>query len=97
MIDGVESSLGMYGRDRASSGACVSRRGLDRDRDRGGEGGDSGESYGPSSGAGVRLLYRLAAKLERLGSSGLRRKGGTEGSGKIGPISGVRRLEEMFG
>ena len=89
----------MYGRERAGSGARVSIRGRDRGRDCG-EGGDvSGESYSCSS--GVRLLYRQAAVLGRLGCSGLRRKGvariGTEGTGAIGPISGVRRLEKMSG
>lgn len=35
MIEGVESSWGVYGRECAGSGARVSRRGRDRDRDRG--------------------------------------------------------------
>lgn len=97
MIEGVESSWGVYGRERAGSGARVSRRG--RDRDCGEEGDVSGESYSCST--GVRLLYRLAAALGRLGCSGLRRRGmariGAEGTGAIGPISGVCRLEKMFG
>ena len=99
MIEGVESSWGVYGRERAGSGVRASRRGRDRDRDRGEEGDVSGESYSCSS--GVRLLYRLVAAPGWLGCSGLRRKGvariGTEGTGAIGPISGVRRLEKMFG
>jgi hypothetical protein len=56
MIEGVESSWGVYGRERAGSGVRASRRGRDRDR---GEGDVSGESYSCSS--GVRLLYRLVA------------------------------------
>jgi hypothetical protein len=103
MMEGVESSCGVYGRERAGSSAGVSGRGRDRDRDR--EGGGEiegevseteGESYGCSSSA---RLCGLAAELEKEGCSGLRRKGaariGTEGAGDTGTISGVRRLEAL--
>jgi hypothetical protein len=96
MMEGVESSCGVYGREWAGSSAGVSGRG--RDREGGGEiEGEvsetetEGESYGCSS--------SLAAALEKEGCSGLRRKGaariGTEGAGDTGTISGVRRLEAL--
>jgi hypothetical protein len=47
MIEGVESSWGVYGRERAGSGG---KRGRDLDRDREGGVSSSGESYGTSSG-----------------------------------------------
>lgn len=69
MIEGIEPSSGMYGRDWAGSGAGVNRRGRDwdRDRDRGGVGerGGGGKSYGSSSGV------PLGTALEKMGCSGL--------------------------
>jgi len=47
MIEGVESSWGVYGRERAGSGG---KRGRDLDLDREGGVSSSGESYGRSSG-----------------------------------------------
>jgi len=58
IIEGVESSWGVYGRERAGSGPGVSRRGRDWDRDRerwGGEGEREGEGVSYGCSPGVRL------------------------------------------